>query len=185
MHLGLRGEGRLMVEKMGPRLAPGDPAHCRRVDAGGARHFGLSHSRAAETEHLEHLGLAELRGGAFFTATNSCASLAVHVAHIFSLRADEEMVGADAGRVVAAVADDHPGWDRPVDELPSDPVRALHNACHRERSILPTKAGLTARPQPATVGLLDLGPEAFLTHSDPREPAERGRGLRPRGRGDP
>jgi hypothetical protein len=79
-------------------------------------------------------------------------ALHLHVAHIVDVRAEKEMIGTNAQRVVAAMQDVHPLWNgRAICDLPSHAVRALAFTLPAVPSVSIVDA---ANPNPATARVL-------------------------------
>jgi hypothetical protein len=54
--------------------------------------------------------------------TAGCSPLGRHVGRVVSRLTKEQVIRSYARRIVAAVADEHPLWDRSVCQLPGDTV---------------------------------------------------------------
>jgi len=97
------------------------------------------------------------------SATCSGSPLGVAVSDVVEVRSEEEVIGANTGRVVAEVADGEPIGDRSVLEFPRNAVGAAQLATMLERSV-PTSLEGSGRPLPASIGAartIDLGREAL------------------------
>jgi len=62
-------------------------------------------------------------------------SLRVSVFHIVEMTAKEEMPEIDAGRVIAAMTDRHPRWDRPAIEFPDNTMHTPHPVCDADLTV--------------------------------------------------
>ena len=81
------------------------------------------------------------------------APLANHVLHIVPLRAQEQVRGIHAGRIVAVVADLQPAIERSMGEFKCDP---MGNVPPRTTIALPVPR---PSPDPAAAGAVDMLPE--------------------------
>jgi hypothetical protein len=75
-----------------------------------------------------------------------------------------QVIWPDARRVVAGVENRFAVGDRPVMDLPREPVGLYDSitACDNPMEMPITPAGLhAARPEPAPFGFIDLRPESF------------------------
>lgn len=87
------------------------------------------------------------------------------VAIIVGLAAQEQVIRADAWRVVAAVADTHSVWNRSVGEDPCETVGLYGSVVHLEGSV--AAASLPTDPNPASVALMNERLKSFIDrHSD-------------------
>lgn len=93
------------------------------------------------------------------TALQIEAALSRSIARVFRVRAEKEMVGPDAGRVVTSMADPQAGRDRPVCEFPGHAMRRESSVLVGEVAVPGSLAG--ARPQPAFSRLVHQFPEAL------------------------
>lgn len=86
-------------------------------------------------------------------------SLADGVPNVLGLRPEEQMVGPNAARVVAGMADLHPLWDWPVETFPQDSMRAAIDSVLPEIAVsmrggalpLPTTWGTDERPEASVI----------------------------------
>ena len=100
--------------------------------------------------------------GAFVSV---CAALfAFHIGHVVCLSANEQMGGIDAGRIVAAMANQNAWSQRFVRQFPNDAVSVSQDGFsvlgNTEFAVAATRS--SRRPNPATIAFLDFGPKAQL-----------------------
>lgn len=82
------------------------------------------------------------------------------IGKIVGLRAEFQMIGSDAPRVVTAMPDDHSLRDRPIDEFPRNTMRPALGSVGADTAV--SELIRPRRPEPAAVSLDDLLPEANL-----------------------
>jgi hypothetical protein len=124
--------------------------------------------------HLSDLGLCQLCAGVACTQSGSRQSfevndprptLAAHVGHVFSVRSEEQMVRADARRIVTAMANLKSGWDWLTARLFVGPsVRPDRTAFGSDaKTTVATRLHRASGPAPTAigfVGFVDVRPEA-------------------------
>lgn len=165
---------------MTPRLAANSCLGCRRADTvlGCQNCWGTKPGRVAPA-HVPHAVRRQL-GVLVTLATGPCfgkapwrrfiaarlASLGQLVRDVVLLGAEEQMVGPNASRHIAAVKDEQTLGDGAVVQFPGEAVR-LDITCAmpvlRQDAI--AKAGLGLGPEPASLRLLHGAPEADLHRS--------------------
>lgn len=122
--------------------------------------------RALDRRGIQRAHLTNIIGGqvcSVMGTPNWPSSLTGHVGQVRSLIAQEQVIGTDAWRVVATVADEQTCGDRAVGKSPCNPMRAVS-------PVLPVSiAGSTAAPDPTPITLLDLRPEIGAV-GDPGSP---------------
>src|SRR4051794_8020944 len=96
----------------------------------------------------------------FGMALRAGPALATHVPHVVGGRAEEEVVGVAAARVVANVAGEQFARPPPGRQPPRDAVGGIAPALDVDASV-PRRA-LAGGPLPASGRLADLGPEPGL-----------------------
>jgi hypothetical protein len=101
--------------------------------------------------HLFHLSFCDLRVS-LFSPCNVDSSLLQAIEIIVFVGPKEEMVGINAGRVIAMMADDHPLWNGPFMELPGDSMRQGVLTIDRDESI--SFVILGGRPFPTAVQVM-------------------------------
>lgn len=143
---------------MAPRLAVDDLPNGAQVDS-KLKADGLHRDRprAVESADGADLGVIEYRGGAFFpdpAATKGWASslaiLGVPIRRVVGVGSKPKMSRVAARRIVTRMADNQPGGDGSIRELPCNPVGAARLPA------IPTKMTVPARcavfhPRPTSV----------------------------------
>ena len=91
------------------------------------------------------------------------AALGSHIGHVVVRRAEPEVVGSDAWRVIAAVQDKEAVRDRAVRQYPSPAVGARLAASIPAALDDPIRLAVpVARPDPAVTRLVHAGPEPLV-----------------------
>lgn len=103
------------------------------------------------------------------------SALSVHVREIDSLGPQEEVVGSDAGWIIAGVQHVKALGDQPIGPYPRQFVSADGLSLVPKKPVVfsslvvGTRLGENSRPHPTGVGLVDSGPEAGLIVSEDQD----------------
>ena len=149
----------MLASNMSPMCSPGNPA-----DGALAASVFCSQVLLPQTTALvsrpdsNHFGLGEPRRATFLAASGNglAATLFVHIAHVVSLSAGENMRRVAARGIVATMATFKAIWDRSSARGASDLV-SVEMASAKAESPMP-EMRLAAFPRPAFVGFFDVNP---------------------------
>jgi hypothetical protein len=87
------------------------------------------------------------------------AALLNGISNVVSLRSKKEMVRTYAERCVAAMTDDHSGWNRAEVFFVAPTMGCNYATLPHAEMTVPILAAYGCSPQPATLSLVDLRPE--------------------------
>ena len=84
---------------------------------------------------------------------------AASISHVICVGAQEEMIRSDTGGIVTVVKNVETIWNRTEVKFPGKAMSFSHHSIYREFTV-PVSSFCTS-PEPASIGLLNLRPEAF------------------------
>ncbi len=102
---------------------------------------------------------ASIQSGLMAWREKSSLSDGVH--RIFSVRADKQMLGIDASRHIACVADNQSGWDGSIEGLPRQTMGIERSPIDRHHPV--AVFGGVPEPQPTAITVMaDIGEQSFF-----------------------
>jgi hypothetical protein len=127
----------------------------------------LADTIVEQLSNFDHLRCRKLRARVLFATNSNLPTFSSSVSGVVRMCSKKQMRWPNANRVVAPVANEKSGTDRPIGELPGEPVSRESSAIDNESTVpftllpnpLPTQPKWTANRAPS---LIDLGPEAPL-----------------------
>lgn len=148
-----------------PAVAVDNPLDGRMMQAVLASDGAGRHAVGAQSPDVPNGIVGELRTGMGFALETDTRGplLPHHVGAVVLWGSEFEVIGPNAPRMIAGMADDHSVGNRAVDEFPRDPMRQQELALSSTRSDS-SVAGAVGRasPPPASVALFDIAPEALF-----------------------
>lgn len=145
------------IGQMFPGLSSGNTAYLRPRNFEVARDFRVGNSVISKASDLANLICRDFCAGMILSVIRRITAppLFSHISHVIHERPQEQMVGIDAWRIIAFVADVKPVRDRAVVNFPRSAVRQVTT---KARSILPVSRPVDrSLPLPALVGISGRG----------------------------
>lgn len=160
---------------MGPQFAANDTAngHVRNAHLGRDRllHPAVSDllsdvANGVRCQASHMIGFAfgmkqlRVRSRRWATAHLGMTVLCDHIQNVVQWGAKEQMVWSNTGRVVAMMQNPQARWNHSKVEFPREPVSVNYTAIIPKDCSVPLAANGRC-PDPASISLIDLGPESF------------------------